>query len=493
MTDFSVPQRMSAGAFLVFFTKIFLKTCYITIIPIVIRIFDSDSVTSESSVISYCLVLLGLMITVPLVIASAEYFATKFYVIDGNLVFIHGLISRMNLTIPLAKIHTLRTKRGIIYQILGLRGITFDTLATKVEEIELILSEKDWMSLINLIEIEEDSQSKIEQTPASNSGCTIQFDNRNLIIDALCQNHLKGASVLGGFIAVILDRLNDISDNVTETITDFAYSHFDDFTLSPLLVLIILAIVYIVFLILWLGKVFLRYFDMYLTYTKTLLTFSFGMFSRSGCRFAFDKVCTIWVKRNFFEKRLGLSTLMLRQALNATKDKEEDNLKLYGKDSSEFFLRWWLGEDYFSEHEILTAKSGWGVLMHILVPATIITIVVTLILCHYNQYIWISLPAIYFFISLLNGIFAKRRSRIKLMQSYITVHNGRFADIENYVKYVNIEVVRIVRTPFTKWSHRVTLELSTPGSSFRIRSLNEEEAKTIYELLLQHEEKEIQP
>lgn len=493
MTDFSAPQRMSAGAFLVFFTKIFSKTFYITFIPIVIRLFDSDSDTSQSSVISYCLVLLGLMIAVPLVIASAEYFATKFYVRDGNLIFIHGLISRMNLTIPLDKIHTLRTKRGIMYQILGLRGITFDTLATKIEEIELVLSENDWKSLINLIKIEEDAQSKIEQTPESNSGCTIQFDNGKLIVDALCQNHLKGAAVLGGIIAMFMDRLNEISDNATETITDFAYSHFADFTLSPLLVLTILAIVYIAFLLLWLGKIFLRYFDMYLTYTKTLLSFSFGMFSRSGCRFAFDKVCTIWVKRNFFEKRFGLGTMMLRQALNATKDKEEDNLKLYGKDSSEFFLKWWLGEDYFSEHEILTSKSGRGVLTHILVPAAIITIAATLILCHFKQYIWILIPAIYFFISLFNGIFAMRRSRITLMQSYIIVHNGRFADIENYVKYVNIEVVRIVSTPFTKWSHRVTLELSTPGSSFRIRSLNEEEAKTIYELLLQHEEKEIRP
>lgn len=484
MTDFSEPQRMSAGAFLVFFTKIFSKTCYITIIPIVIRLFDSDSVISESSVISYCLVLLGLMIAVPLLIASAEYFATKFYVRDGNLVFIHGLISRMNLTIPLDKIHTLRTKRGIIYQILGLRGITFDTLATKIEEIELILSENDWKSLINLIEIEEDDESKNESASEYNYGHTIQLDNRNLILDAICQNHLKGAAVFGGLLAIIIDRLNDISNHAMEYVADYLCSYFDGFTPTPLLVLTILAVVYIVFLFLWLGRTFLRYFDMYLTHTKTLLTFSFGMFSRSGCRFAFDKICTIWVKRNFFEKRFGLGTLMLRQAFNATKDKEEDNLKLYGKDSSEFFLRWWLGEDYLSEQVIMTSKSGRGVLFHILVPASFVTILATLILCRFCQYIWISIPAIYFLISLFNGIFAMRKSRITLMQTYLTVHNGRFADIENYVKYGNIEVVRIVRTPFTKWFHRVTLELSTVGSSFKIRSLKEDKAQAIYELLL---------
>lgn len=55
---------------------------------------------------------------------------------------------------------------------------------------------------------------------------------------------------------------------------------------------------------------------------------------------------------------------------------------------------------------------------------------------------------------------------------------------ENYFKYSNMEVVRMTATPFTPFYHRVNLVISTNGSSFTVRSLKEQEAKEIYELLL---------
>lgn len=77
-----------------------------------------------------------------------------------------------------------------------------------------------------------------------------------------------------------------------------------------------------------------------------------------------------------------------------------------------------------------------------------------------------------------------RHSKITLKDSYIMVYGGRFAEIENYIKYHNIEVVKIRSTPFTRWFHRVTLSISTAGSNFSVRSLKIDEAKLIYELLL---------
>ena len=61
---------------------------------------------------------------------------------------------------------------------------------------------------------------------------------------------------------------------------------------------------------------------------------------------------------------------------------------------------------------------------------------------------------------------AVRRSRITLKEDYIEIHNGKFADIRNYVKYSNIEVVRLKATSFT------------------LRSLQEQEAREIYEQLV---------
>ena len=58
-------------------------------------------------------------------------------------------------------------------------------------------------------------------------------------------------------------------------------------------------ILYIVVLALWIGKIFMRYANMTLDCDRRLLTFSYGLVQRSSSRFAFDKVCSLWVKRNF--------------------------------------------------------------------------------------------------------------------------------------------------------------------------------------------------
>lgn len=485
MTDFSLPQRMSTAAFFIIFTKIFKSVAGAAVILIFVRAIDFNSDSFIETALTVLLIGLSACFVLSLVLAIAAYFPKKFYVKDGNLIFIHGIINRETTTIPLDRVHSLRTKQDLWYRLLDMRGVIFDTLAAKGEDIELILSETHWKNLLNLIEQEERPQTTAaDLPPIYNPISTMRFSHKSLILDALCQNHFKGLAILGSFLAVIFDRLNDFTDNAAETISNYAYSFSENMVLTPLYIIILLVVTYLIVLALWMGKVLLRYYDMSLTYDKKMLTFSHGLISRSSSRFAYRKVCAIWVKRNFLEKKLGLCTLMLKQAVNVTAQNEEDNLKLYGADTSEFFLKWWLGKEYMDATEIITAKSGRGVIAHSLLPDLLITAVATATLCKLNMYLWVAIPLIYFIASIFKGILAMRRSRITLKDSYIVINDGRFAEISNYVKYRDVEVVRIRHTPFTRIFHRVTLTLSTPGTTYSVRSLKEREAQEIYELIL---------
>lgn len=488
MTDFSKPQRMSGGAFIVMLFKNLKRFLSFFLVIFIVRFFDGETDHTDGSTWMKLLLITGGCLLFIVLCTCAQYFPYRFYVAEGKLIVVRGLLRRETTTIPLDRIHALRTRRGLIYQIVGMRGIAFDTLASKMEEVELILDESDWRNLMSLIESEEMPEAApaahSDTSGASGIDTDIRFSNRDLLLDALCQNHLKGMAVLGGFLAIVYNRVNDFTDNAIERIADYTSGYLEHHTFTPLVIIGLLIAAYIIVLLLWLGKVMLRNFDMSLRINRTLLTFNYGMLSRASCRFAFDKVCTIWVKRNFLEKRFGLCSLMLKQAENATAEKEEDKLKLYGRDRSASFLKWWLGKNYDSDPEIITAKSGRGVLVHTLMPALIISLVATVILCYFHLYVWVIVPLGCILIALLNGVCAQRRSRISLKESYIMVCNGRFADINNYLKYDNIEGVCIRRTPFTRWFHRVNLQLSTPGSSFTVRSLRAEEATAIYELLL---------
>lgn len=493
MTDFSQPQRMSKSAFVIILLNTFRALIGVLFFYAIIGISKSESADSTISILLRALVLLGVGMGIAAIIALGSYLTKKFYIKDGSLIFSHGLFRRENLTIPLDRIHSLRTKRGLFYRLCGMRGIVFDTLASKAAEVELILDEADWQNMLKIIERGDPGLPPDLPEDVAAHNPTIRFSNKALVLDGLCQNHLKGFAILFGFLAVIYDRINDFTDNAVDTITDYTVSHFDISAITLPGIIGAVAGLYILVALLWLGKVVMRYYDMTLTVDKKNLTFDRGLFSRTTNRFSPNKVCTIWVKRNFPEKRFGLCTMMLKQAINVTAEKEDDILKVYGKDFSGRFLQWWLGADYAASAEIASAKSGRGVMLHEAWRPFVVALAATLILCHFDLFSWTVLPMLYLMVMLLKGFCAMRRSRIALRESYILIDNGSFAEISNYIKYDNIQVARICRTPLTRWSHRVTLRLSTSGTTFNMRSLKEKDARLIYELLMWKAERGMSP
>ena len=175
---------------------------------------------------------------------------------------------------------------------------------------------------------------------------------------------------------------------------------------------------------------------------------------------------------------------MLKQALNATDEKVGADVRIYGSDAAADFLGWWLGKDYGDSPEIISARSGYGLMGHVVWLDLLISLVATVVLLCSGLWVWIILPAAWLLVSLVKGLLAVRRSCLILKEDYLEICAGRFADIHNYVKYSNVEVVRLVSTPFTPYFHRVRLTLSTNGTSFTIRSLKEQEARDIYDWLL---------
>lgn len=485
MTDFSRPQRMGVAALVILFIKYLKIILGPGLIYFVISMMGSDVNLFSAKFGMLVLACLAAISGVAALFACAAYFPRKFYVKDGALIFTQGLLERQTTTIPLDKVHSLRTKRGLWYRILGLRGIVFDTLATKAEEVELIMSEADWQSLVSLLKVEERTKQESGTPPPFMPTFTRKFSEKHLILDAICQNHLKGMAILGSFLASIISHFDDFDEKQLESMTEYASSQLDGFNMTPSLIVALFAAVYVVILVLWVAKILLKYSDMSLSWNKEALLFSYGLISRVTSRFSQSKVCTIRLKRNLLEKKFALATLMLQQAVNASAKNEDDKLKLYGADQSDFFLRWWLGENYSEADVLASAKSGRGVFFRVSVIWLIVTVAIGAIIFNLGQYAWLALPAAGVPLSIFAGYRAMCRSRIYLKASHIEIHGGIFADVANYVKYDNIEVVRVSATPLTRFFHRVTLTLSTSGTTFNVRSLPESVAYKIADIILQ--------
>lgn len=233
MNDFSTPRRMSPGAFVIIFVKSFREIAGASIVAFLYLMFRSDDSDSAVSVLMKIALAIGIFIAFSLLTAFLRFYFRKFHIEEDKLVYSRGIAQKRTTSIPLSRIHNLRTKRGLVYRILNMRGVTFDTLATDKEEVELILDESDWQSLLSRVKSGENIAVKSGEEGASVSppphiDDTIQISNAAVIKGALCQNHLKGFAVLSTILLPVLDKLNDFGENNTERVIDFIESHAGD-------------------------------------------------------------------------------------------------------------------------------------------------------------------------------------------------------------------------------------------------------------------------
>lgn len=517
-TDFSVPRRMSKSAFVIIYVKELKQIALLLVLVIFQEIYYSDK-QQFLNIIGLILFTMVAFFGLAAIMAFIQYYFKKYYVENGNLIFIHGIFHRETTSIPLYKVQSMRTKQGFIYRLLDMKGVSFDTLASKKIEIELILDEEDWKALLGQIKIQEQNLKANEQTleekalkekvmensfsatastnpaistksesinitreyPTKNEYVKkLYFNNLNLIKGAFCQNHLKGLIIIFTILAILYDNISTVNSHAINYLINYMGSRTND---SSFILTVFIGL-YLASMILWICKVFLRYSNMEVQIAEEQLFFESGLITRRSSRFSYDKVCTLYVKQNVLEKWFGFCTIMLKQAFNATNKNTDCDVKIYGSNSSAHFLNWWLGKNYISSEQIISAQSGYGLLGHIIKKDILISLSASIILYYFELFTWLFIPVIYIGISLIKGIFAVQRSKITLKEDYLEINTGKLANIWNYCKYTNIEVVRLVRTPFTPFFHRVHLFISTNGTSFKIRSLKEEEAEEIYELLL---------
>lgn len=513
--DFSEPRRMSGSAYVVLLAKVLRQYASLFFILVFLRIFDSDSPFSFVERVMRVSVIAAGYLVLAAVSAFVNYYFRKYYIKDGKLVFMHGLLNKETTSIPLDRVQSLRTKRGFVYRLLELRGVLFDTLASRTAEIELILEEDDWKALLSRVEMQErvakEGMSGVDADETGDAGAAgvagttgisarimkrdgedvvagqavrMSFSNLNLIKGAFCQNHLQGMAVLFAALAAVFNTVTSVDDRAVDHVIDYVGTYAGSLSFPPSAYLAVAVVLYLVIMLMWIGKVFLRYSNMEVRMARGQLTFESGLIARNSSRFQHDKVCTVYVKRNFLEKRLRGSTIMLRQALNATDEKRGADVRIYGSNSEAAFLKWWLGKDYADSPEVVSASSGYGLMSHVVWLDLLLSLVAAVVLICFGLYAWLAVPAAWLLISLVKGLCAVRRSSIVLKEGYVVINNGKFADIRNYIKYSNIEVVRLLSTPFTRYSRRVRLSVSTNGTSFSVRSLKEQDAREIYEMLL---------
>lgn len=484
----SVPRRMSPAAVLVMISKNIRSLGWILLItftPALVRGFDPESMDRLLYLLAVAAGLFGYVI----VSAIVRYMCCTYWVEDGKLMFRHGVFSRKTDVIPLDSIHSLRTRRGIVYRMLEMRGIVFDTLASKYDEVELILDEPAWAGLIGAIGTEERREQTHDRTlppPISNVIC---IPNLNIIRGALCQNHLKGLAVLWVTVGTVINEIMG-DEELGRRAFDSAVNYAESVTVSFQGVLLTAAVLYLVMMVLWTARTLLVYANMEIRVEGDTLTVECGLLSRNSARLSRDKVCALQVKQNYLERQLNTATIRLLQAANVG-DKEgrlgKLGVTLYGSDMAPFFISWWLGSDAgaMNSDEITQARSGRGLFFRVFGQGLLYAAIAAVALWYLEApaYLYGVAPLIALFFG-AGGILSMRHSSITLYDPYVRVNVGAFALRRTYLRYTALQELRLRRTPLTPRTRRVSLTLTTAGPTLTVRSLFLPHAAPVYDRLL---------
>ena len=500
MNDFTTPRRMSPAAFIVIWMQSFQQLLTAIVIVIGMILFDDEEIFSQRIITT--LAMLGGALVLSAAVAFTKYYFRKYHIEGDSLIYTHGLAFKNTTIMPLERIHNLRTKSGIFYRLVDMRGVSFDTLASDKQEVELILNESEWQALLRQVRLGEDfPNAGVQDTavapPPPFRQETLHVSNLNIIKGALCQNHLQGFAILGAVAAAIFDKVNEIDEDATGQIIDYIDAHAGEVSLSVGQILLCAAVIYLFVMLLWTGRTAIRYYGMTIDIADSKLTFESGLFSRYTSRIARNKATVLSIKQNPLERLAQCETIAIHQAENVTDEKKRGDITIYGSDLGNRILDWWTGDDTenelpfrykdsVKESVLMTARSGKGVFVRRFMPHLLIAVVALLVLMFAADIVMpaIAVCSLYTVLMAVRAVMAWRHSSIELTDTYVLINRGNIARIREYVRYPDIESIRIRRTPFTRYTGRVSLQIATNSGATTVYSLTLADARTLRSYLV---------
>lgn len=486
---------MSPAAFIVIWMQTFQQLITTFIVIIGMMLFDDELVFSQRLIMSVAFI--GGALALSAGVAFLKYYFRKYHIEGDSLIYTHGLAFKNTTSVPLERIHNLRTKSGIFYRLVDMRGVSFDTLASEKQEVELILNESEWQALLRQVRIGEDFpdagglDAAVAPPPPFRQE-TLQVSNLNIIKGALCQNHLQGFAILGAIAAAVFNKVSEIDEDATGQIIDYIDAHAGEVSLSVSQILLCAAVIYLFVMLLWTGRIALRYYGMTITIADNRLTFESGLFSRYTSRIARDKATVLSIKQNPLERLAKCETIAIHQAENVTDEKKRGDITIYGSDLGNRILGWWTGDDTenglpfrnkdsVKESVLMTARSGKGVFVRRFVPHFLIAVAALLVLMFATDIVMpaIAVCSLYTGLMAVRAVMAWRHSSIELTDTYALINRGNIARIREYVRYPDIESIRIRRTPFTRYTGRVSLQIATNSGTTTVYALTLADARTL--------------
>ncbi|MFT7352386.1 MAG: putative membrane protein [Flavobacterium sp.] len=334
LANFNHPQRQSLSGVIILFMNSLQKIGR-AFVPILVVFFLK---IETASVLLMILGAIGIMILIG-IFAYLKYLNFTFYIDEKSEEFIvnDGVFNKSKIVISLHKIQQVSIHQNLLQRIINIYEISVDTAGTDKQEgnikavsheVALALKEK-LLENRNIFEnLEKDVTVETEKKMPF-----LRIQLINLFKIGITSNYAKSIGLIITFFFTIYENLHNIGKEDVLTGLEIE-SKFNSY---PILISILIAIAGLFFVVFLINifRTVLKYFNFTIEKQKGSLLLSYGLISKQSTIVKPEKVQIVSVSQNYFQKKLRILEIKIKQATGDDAKKSKSGIEILGCNDAE--------------------------------------------------------------------------------------------------------------------------------------------------------------
>lgn len=409
------------------------------------------------------------------VIAYLKYRNFTFFLDEDNEEFIisKGILNKTRIAIPLDKIQQVNINQSLIQKIIGVHALEVDTAGSSGKEATIRAIRHDLALALKERLLETGYAPQLaEAGPTAASAETnrpfIQISLTSLLKTGITSNYARSFALLIAFVATTFQYIEDYIE-----VAGYDEDPLDEY-INPKVMLRFIAVIIvgiiIITLVINLVRTIFRYFDYRITKQHDSLLLSYGLINTKNTILRPRKVQIVAIARNYFQKKLNINDLRIRQAsgVDSSSDKAQQQtaIEIPGCNDKEkdALLNFLLGS--IPEKGVIIKPNIRKIIIEsvkfLVIPLGVFCCFAFFLpeLCEYMLLV----PAYMLFVGLLI-YFAFRHNRLFVTEDFIIKQSGAWDISREYIAPHKIQSVSITQFFWHKSADIGIVSLHTAGGS----------------------------
>ncbi|AWA30536.1 hypothetical protein HYN48_10785 [Flavobacterium magnum] len=338
--DFSQPQRQSVvGIIVMFFDTMrhLIKAMWPMLAIFILK--PKVSLLYVGAALLLIVVAIG-------VIAWLKYLNFTFFLDDENEEFVitEGVLNKSRTTINLNKIQQVNIKQSLIQKIIGVFSLDVDTAGSSKEEVVIKAVSHgiatDLKSRLLAHNFNKPLSPEFAEAPlhvendhTETASPFVKISFKSLLKMGFTSNYVKSFFLLLAFFFSTYENIRQVYDG-DGIDTDRIDSYASQFTIIEL-ILVVTLLIFAVIIVVNVFRMVLRYFDYTIMKQQGSLLLSFGLLNTKSTIIKPEKVQIAVVTQNYFQKKMGVLQMRVRQATGGLRGEKNTAIEIPGCNAAE--------------------------------------------------------------------------------------------------------------------------------------------------------------